>query len=162
MNAPALRHLYIRAPNWVGDLVMSTPVLHAAVESTNFERVTIGVRSHLAAVLAGGQLERHVSGFASSQEEAALLGRLAPDAAVLLSNSFGAAWRVFRAGIPVRIGSALSARRALLTHSLVPPTSDGRRVPSRRRRNRVEADRRAGDPEVLIVRPLCDRHARGR
>ena len=129
MNAPALRHLYIRAPNWVGDLVMSTPVLHAAVESTNFERVTIGVRSHLAAVLAGGQLERHILGFASSQEEAALLARLAPDGTVLLSNSFGAAWRVFRAGIPVRIGSALSARRALLTHSLVPPTSDGRRVP---------------------------------
>lgn len=129
MKAVALRHLYIRAPNWVGDLVMATPMLHAAVESANFERVTIGVRSHLSAVLASGRLERHVCGFANSQEEAALLARLSPDAALLLSNSFGAAWRVFRAGIPVRIGTALSARRALLTHSLVPPTSAGRRVP---------------------------------
>ncbi|MEX1025054.1 MAG: hypothetical protein WD226_08245 [Planctomycetota bacterium] len=38
----ALRHLWVRAPNWVGDLVMATPVLEALVGSSRFERVSIG------------------------------------------------------------------------------------------------------------------------
>ena len=121
--------LYVRAPNWVGDLVMATPVLHAAISDPRFERVSIGVRAHLSAVLADGPLEQRLVTFKNSAEESQALARLAPDAALLLSNSLGAAWRVFRAGIPVRIGSALSARRWLLTHACVPPTSAGRRVP---------------------------------
>lgn len=129
MSSQPIRHLYVRAPNWVGDLVMATPVLHAALEAPQFERVSIAVRAHLAGVLAGGPLERCTVALANAADEAALLARLKPDAALLLSNSFGAAWRVFRAGIPLRIGSALSGRRALLTHALIPPTSDGRRVP---------------------------------
>lgn len=136
MNERAIRHLYVRAPNWVGDLVMSTPVLEAAVagiDAGRFERVSIGLRGHLLGVLAQGRLERHCVPLGrgpKGESEAAALGRLRPDAALLLSNSFGAAWRAFRAGVPLRFGSALSARRALLTHSVVPPTSDGRRAPT--------------------------------
>ena len=129
MSAGTQRHLYVRAPNWVGDLVMATPVLHAAINDPRFERVSIGVRAHLSAVLADGPLEEHSVPFKNSQEERAALAKLSPDVALLLSNSFGAAWRAFQAGIPVRIGSALSARRWLLTHACVPPTADGRRVP---------------------------------
>ena len=47
-----LDHLAVLAPNWVGDLVMATPVLEAAVASPSFGRVTVLVRSHLAALLA--------------------------------------------------------------------------------------------------------------
>jgi heptosyltransferase-2 len=129
MSAPSIAHLYIRAPNWVGDLVMSTPVLRAALADERFGRVSIGVRSHLAGVLNGGALERHLVRLERGGDEAQALARLAPDAALLLSNSFGSALRAFRARIPVRIGSALSARRWLLTHALVPPTSEGCRVP---------------------------------
>ncbi len=129
MSADRRKHLYVRAPNWVGDLVMSTPVLHAALADKGFGRVSIGVRAHLAEVLADGPLEEHLVLFEKSQDESAALERLAPDVALLLSNSFGAAWKAFRARIPVRIGSALSARRWLLTHACVPPMSAGRRVP---------------------------------
>ncbi|HTF89472.1 MAG TPA: glycosyltransferase family 9 protein [Planctomycetota bacterium] len=122
-------HLYVRAPNWVGDLVMATPVLHAAIQDPRFTRVSIGVRAHLASVLAGGALEPHLIPLAKGADERSALATLAPDVALLLSNSFGAAWRVFRAGIPVRIGSGLSSRRWLLSHACLPPTSDGRRVP---------------------------------
>lgn len=125
----SVRHLYVRAPNWVGDLVMATPVLEAAANDARFERVTIGMRQHLAAVLRSSPLEPLVRTFASDQEERAALRELAPDAALLLSNSLGAAWRAFAARIPLRAGTALSGRRWLLTHAVVPPTSDGRRVP---------------------------------
>lgn len=129
MIPQALEHLYVRAPNWVGDLVMATPVLRAAIADERFGRVTIGVRAHLASVLAGGALERCLVRLERGQDEADVLARLKPDAALLLSNSLGAAWRVFRARVPLRFGSALAGRRWLLTHALVPPTSEGRRVP---------------------------------
>ncbi len=108
---------------------MATPILEAAIASPDFERVTIGVRAHLSPVLANGPLEKHLLLLERGANETAALGLLAPDAALLLSNSFGAAWRAFRARIPVRMGSALSARRWLLTHAVVPPTNGGRRVP---------------------------------
>lgn len=129
MNPQSIQHLYVRAPNWVGDLVMATPVLRAAIDDERFGRVSIGVRAHLSSVLAGGALERHLVRLERGADETAVLERLKPDAALLLSNSLGAAWRVFRARIPLRFGSALAARRWLLTHALVPPTSEGRRVP---------------------------------
>ena len=54
MVAPSfeLDHLLVRAPNWVGDLVMSTPVLEAACADPRLERVSIAGRAHLADGLA--------------------------------------------------------------------------------------------------------------
>lgn len=130
MRTPAvLRHLAIRAPNWVGDLAMATPVLEGALASGRFERVTIVVRAHLAPLLSGGPCEPHVERLARGADESALYRALAPDGVLLLSNSFGAAWRAFRARVPLRFGAALGGRGLLLTHRVVPPTRGGRRVP---------------------------------
>jgi heptosyltransferase-2 len=122
-------HLAIAAPHWVGDLVMATPVLHAALRAERFGRVTIGVRAHLAELLQGGPLEPHLRAHGGGVKEVALWRELAPDALLLLSNSFGSAWRAFRAGVPVRAGSDLAGRGWLLTHALQPPTLGGRRFP---------------------------------
>jgi lipopolysaccharide heptosyltransferase II len=127
-RAPQVGHLVVRAPNWVGDLVMATPILRAALVDPRFERVTIAVREHLAPILCGGALEPHLAPFAAARERE-VLAELAPDAVLLLSNSWGSAWRAFRAGIPLRAGVALSGRRLLLTHAVVPPTRAGRRAP---------------------------------
>jgi len=125
--AREVRGLVIRAPNWVGDLVMATPVLEAALG--RFERVTIALRAHLAPILAGGPCAAHVRGLTRDAGEAELYRELAPDAVLLLTNSLGAAWRAFRARVPVRAGAALAGRGALLTHRVVPPTRGGRRFP---------------------------------
>ncbi|MFN0006343.1 MAG: glycosyltransferase family 9 protein [Planctomycetota bacterium] len=121
--------LVVRAPNWVGDLVMSTPVLEAAIGSPLYSSVSILVREHLAGVLRDGPCEPQVVALARGDSEEAIYRRLAPRAALLLPNSFGSAWRAWRARVPVRAGSALSGRRCLLTHAVVPPTRAGRRLP---------------------------------
>jgi len=120
--------LVVRAPNWVGDLVMATPVLEAACADPRFAGVHVAVREHLAPLLAGGPLEARVVPLARGTETARLRS-LGAAAALLLSNSFGAAWRALRARIPVRAGAALGGRGPLLTHRVVPPSQDGRRVP---------------------------------
>jgi heptosyltransferase-2 len=124
-----LRHVVVRAPNWVGDLVMATPLLEAAVREARFERVTVVLRAHLVPLLAGGPCAEHVQALARGRSEVEHYRALAPDAVALLSNSLGSAWRAFRARIPLRAGAALGGRGALLTHRVVPPTRGGRRAP---------------------------------
>jgi heptosyltransferase-2 len=121
--------LAIGAPNWVGDLVMATPVLEAAVADGRFAEVYVLCREPLAPLLAGGPVEAHVRTHRGGKSETALLRELQPEALLLLSNSLGAAWRAFLARVPLRAGAALNGRRALLTHAVVPPTQDGRRFP---------------------------------
>ncbi|MCE9594671.1 MAG: hypothetical protein K8S98_10810 [Planctomycetes bacterium] len=129
MNSASPRHLAIRAPNWVGDLVMATPVLAAALADPRFERVSVLLRRPLGKVVEGIVAESSLIALDDAHAELEFLRREKPDAILLLSNSFGAAWRAFRAGVPIRAGSALSGRRMLLTHAVVPPSRDGRRVP---------------------------------
>ncbi len=124
-----LEHLSIAAPNWVGDLVMATPMLEAALSAPHIGRVSVLVRAHLAPLLADGPLAEHVHPYQGDRDEREQLGRLRPDAIALLSNSFGAAWRAYRARVPLRAGVSLSARGALLTHRFTPPMIDGRRYP---------------------------------
>lgn len=121
--------LAIGAPHWVGDLVMATPVLEASLSSEGIGEVHVLCREHLAPLLAGGPLEARLRLHRGGASEVALLREIAPDAVLLLSNSFGSAWRALRARVPIRAGSALRARRWLLTHAVVPPTLGGRRFP---------------------------------
>jgi len=121
--------LVVRAPNWVGDLVMATPMLLRLAESEQFRDVRVLVRAHLAPILKDSPLFSRVVTLRSDAEELARYRELRPDAALLFSSSLGAAWRAFRARVPVRAGAALSGRGWLLTHAWRPPTEDGRRVP---------------------------------
>lgn len=121
--------LAIRAPNWVGDLVMATPVIEAACASSMWDDVRVLVRAHLAPVLAGAPWAQRVVPLARDASERDVYRELAPAGVLLLTNSFGAAWRAWLARVPLRAGAALSSRRFLLTHALVPPARDGRRLP---------------------------------
>lgn len=123
-------HLALRAPNWLGDLAMASPVLAAAASDPRFGKLSILVRAHLAPFLLDEPYERAVVPIERRADELALLRSLAPDAVLLLPNSLGAAWRAWRARVPVRAGVALSGRRFLLTHAALPPSRDGRRLPA--------------------------------
>lgn len=119
------KHLVIRAPNWVGDLVMATPVLEMALRTPGIERVTVLVRGHLASVLDGGPVADVVHGLGKGESEVDVYRDLKPDGVVLLSSSFGAALRAFRARVPERLGVQLHRRGFLLTGKVVPAKVGG-------------------------------------
>jgi heptosyltransferase-2 len=126
---PCGGRLVVRAPNWVGDLVMATPILAAAAADPRWSDVRFLVRRPLAPLLFDAPWAERLELLAGSRDEVRRLRELEADALLLLTNSLAAAWRAWRAGVPLRAGSALSGRRWLLTHSCVPPTRAGRRLP---------------------------------
>ena len=118
-----IKRLVIRAPNWLGDAVMALPALAAIREA--FRDVTIAVAA-IPAVAPVFQEET-----AAAQDELIAIerqGREAQqledgrfDAAVLLPNSFRAAWTARQAAIPERWGYAGNFRTPLLTRRVATP-----------------------------------------
>ena len=109
------------APNWIGDAVMSLPVLRALKRADPAGRITVFARKGPAAVyraegtaddvrVAAGLLADVASAFGNGFSEA-----------WLLPNSFRSALAPFLAGVPERIGYATDGRAALLTRALPPP-----------------------------------------
>jgi heptosyltransferase-2 len=124
----------VRTPNWLGDIVMALPVFEALRAHFAGDVLAAGVPQALApllsAVPAFDELvplarERR-SGWRTLNAEAAELRRGRYDLAVLLPNSFGAAWVVRRAGIRERWGFSAQWRRGLLTRAVSRP---GRSTP---------------------------------
>jgi heptosyltransferase II len=115
----------IRAANWVGDAVMSTP-LTAAVRG-NFPAAEIVVLAKpwvgplfeespdVDRVLTYDARGRH-RGAAGKLRLAAELRRERFDLAILVQNAFEAALIPALAGVPIRLGYATDGRGTLLTH----------------------------------------------
>jgi heptosyltransferase-2 len=129
-NVPA--RILVRAPSWVGDVVMATPALRALRRAHPGAEIVLEGRPFLAGLVRGlPSLDAFLpdpggSAFARAR---ALRAR-GFDWAVLLPDSTRAALGPFLARIPVRAGYAREPlRRALLTRALPPPRENGRRVP---------------------------------
>jgi heptosyltransferase-2 len=118
--------LLVRAPNWVGDVVLSLPALRDARRAFPDARLEILARGWVADLYrAVPEVDavRESQGPAADAE--ALRGQ--HDAALLLPNSFATALAVWRAGIPERWGYATDGRGLLLTRRCpVPPAVRGR------------------------------------
>jgi heptosyltransferase-2 len=128
--------ILVRAPNWVGDVVMATPALRALRRAHP--------RAHLALAApaaAAGLFHGHpgcddflpspaARGLRALHAHARLLARGGFDWAVLLPDSPRAALPAWWARIPVRAGYARDPLRRLLLNVEVPvPREGGRRVP---------------------------------
>lgn len=114
--------LLVRAPNWVGDVVLSLPALRDLRRRFPAARLEVLARPWVA------ELYRAVPGVdavAESRGHAAdvesLRGRF--DLGVLLPNSFGTALVLWRAALPDRWGYATDGRGVLLTRSCRVPAS---------------------------------------
>jgi heptosyltransferase-2 len=116
--------IVIRATNWVGDAIMALPALHAV--RRRFPEATIAIigRPNVADIYRGQEICDELIAYDPKIAHAGLSGRerLAKelraqkfDVALLLQNAFDAAWLVWRAGIPERIGYARDGRSLLLT-----------------------------------------------
>ncbi len=115
-----ITRLVVRAPNWLGDAVLALPAMaairrHFPAATTEitiaappsiaalFRELTSASPDHVLALPPGSRAAR--SALAS--------GRF--DAGILLPNSFGSAWQMYRAGVRERWGYSTDGRSLLLT-----------------------------------------------
>jgi heptosyltransferase-2 len=115
----ALR-LLVRAPNWVGDVVLSLAAVRDLRRAFPDARLEVLARPWVAGLYAAvGEVDAVRESRGTLADAAALRG--ACDLAVLLPNSFATALAAWRAGIPERWGYASDGRGMLLTRRCAVP-----------------------------------------
>src|SRR6202171_1747600 len=148
--------ILIRATNWVGDAIMSLPALRAVRARFPDANISILARPYVAEIYRGQGIADVLLTYDNRGSHVGIRGRerLASelrakefDAALLLQNAFDAAWLVWRAGIPERIGYARDGRSLLLTKAGPVPKEE--EIPAHEQFYYMELLRRAGGIDEL-------------
>ena len=131
MTTP-LKKIVVRMPNWVGDLVMATPVLADLKCRFPEAEITAMCKSHLADLLKHDAAVDEIFafsqpgyGFLRRVGDADLIGKLRTgqyDLGVLLTNSFSSAWYFFQGRVARRLGYRTRFRSLLLSDGVSWPT----------------------------------------
>jgi heptosyltransferase-2 len=116
--------IVVRAPNWVGDVVLSLPAVRDIRRNFPGARISVLARAWVADLYRAVPEVDEVWESQGARPDASRL-RGAFDWGVLLPNSFGAALPLWMAGVPERMGYATDARGPLLTRA-VPVSADVR------------------------------------
>lgn len=133
MRKEAIRHLLIRAPNWIGDAVMSEPALSYVRELFPAARISLLAKPAIADLLANHPAVDELLVYDTRGRHAGLGGKwtLAGELkrhrfnlAILFQNAFEAALIAWLAGIPHRYGYATDGRGWLLTEAPAAPRRD--------------------------------------
>ena len=104
----------IRAPNWLGDVVLSLPAVRDVRRAFPQARLSVLARPSVAPLYeAVPEIDAVLEGKGWREEISALRGQF--DLAVLLTNSMGTALAAVVAGVPQRWGYATQGRGLLLT-----------------------------------------------
>jgi heptosyltransferase-2 len=104
----------VRAPNWVGDVVLSLPALRDVRRAFPEARLEVLARPWVADLYrAVGEVDQVHESRGHARDAAQLRTDL--DLAILLPNSFASAFVVWQAGVPERWGYATDGRGLLLT-----------------------------------------------
>jgi heptosyltransferase-2 len=148
--------ILIRATNWVGDGIMALPALRAVRSRFPEAEIAVVARPYVAELYRDQQICDQLipydpagahAGFSGREHLAAELRAQKFDAALLLQNAFDAAWLVWRAGIPERIGYARDGRSLLLTKAVrVPQPGE---IPAHEKYYYLELLRRVGWADSL-------------
>ncbi|MCP3920299.1 MAG: lipopolysaccharide heptosyltransferase II [bacterium] len=118
----------MRAPNWVGDVVMATPALRALRASHPTARITVEARPFLRGLLEGlPYVDEFLPDGGKLRERVRALRERRFDWALLLPNSPRSALAPFLARIPVRIGYSRDPARRLLVNRALRPEMEGKR-----------------------------------
>lgn len=164
--------ILVRAPNWLGDVVMATPLLRTVRETWPRARVDVVVSPGGAAVLEGLPWFDRVVPFRKAEHRglrgmtrlARELRRERHDLAICCPNSFSSALLLRLAGARRRLGWAYGGRGFLLTDRLVPEMRGHRRVPRPMPEYYLDLARRLGceilsDHTELATTPAGDAEA---
>ena len=152
------RRVVVRGPNWLGDLVMATPAIRALGDAWPEATIDVAVPAAFAPIVPlldprtnAVALEGR-TGLAAVRRHAAQLAAGTYDLGVLLTNSFGSALAMRRAGVPERWGYRRDGRGMLLTRAV--------RVRGTRPMSRHQADYYAALVEACgVPRPALTVHA---
>ncbi len=126
INPGKIERLLVRALNWIGDAVMSTPALAAVRATFPKAKITLLANPMVAQLLDGHPAVDRIIIFDRKKEHHGFSGkiRLARklkqerfELAVILPNSFDSALVPWLARIPERIGKASDGRSLLLTRT---------------------------------------------
>ncbi len=129
----------VRAPNWLGDIVMALPAIAGIRRHFSSDRLTIAGPTgliHVVATVPGVDaflaLESVGTGTAGWvwRKHAQIIASGGFDNVILFPNSFHAAWVAKRAGVPERWGYGTSFRSWLLTRHAPRPARHLRRTHS--------------------------------
>ena len=140
--------LLVRAPNWLGDAVISLPAIRAIRERFPAAEIALVARPWVADLYASEEsIDRVIvypaqNGWRAKRDFAARLRAEGFDCAILLPNAFDAALMAWLAGIPERIGYKRDARGFLLTRAI--PVPEPGEIPRHQRFYYLELLRRAG------------------
>src|SRR5262245_5256409 len=120
MTAPASPppQILVRAPNWLGDAVMSTPFLKRLAAKNTAAGRNVSVKKPLASPIDEAPCVRNIICLGTPEAAPAALHDAGYGEAYVLPPSFSSAWHLFRANIPYRIGYAGDLRSPLLTNAL--------------------------------------------
>ncbi len=133
LNHGAVRKILIRAVNWVGDAVMTTPAICAVRESFPEAEITLLANPLVAQLFSPHTAVDRVMTFDRNGRHRGIAGRFRLardlrrqgfDLAILLPNSFDSALTPFLAGIPIRLGKSSEGRGFMLTGRCTPPASN--------------------------------------
>lgn len=120
------RSLYVRLPNWLGDLILAWPVVAAAAERGALFAGPPAFEPLFASRFPDAPYLPAVRNRRAALARALRVHR--PDTALLLTDSLSSAWIAAFAGIPRRIGYAAEGRGFLLT-TRVPRAARSRAAP---------------------------------
>ncbi|MFI5370152.1 MAG: lipopolysaccharide heptosyltransferase II [Candidatus Eisenbacteria bacterium] len=109
----APRRVLVRLPNWLGDVMMARPLLHALRHAHPAARIEVIGPPELIVLFEHEPFDEYLRSWTP-------IGALPPtpgaDAAVILPPSFSSAWAALRWGARARLGFASDGRSLLLTH----------------------------------------------
>jgi len=125
MDKIRLKNILIRATNWIGDAVLTTPAIAAINRTFPDARITVLAKPAVAELFLENPFIHEIMIYQDHGRHQGILGKLRLildlrerhfDLAILFQNAFEAALLAFLAGIPQRYGYARDGRAWLLTH----------------------------------------------
>ena len=125
-------NIIVRMPNWIGDLVMATPVLLDLRKAYPKARITAMCRTPLCDLLREDPEIDELfcfskgSGFGRRSEKRNIIEKLRKgkyDLGILLTHSLSSAWWFWLGRVAKRLGYDCNGRKLLLTKSLPLPSN---------------------------------------
>ena len=126
-------------PNWIGDVVMATPVLRNLRHHVGPNTRIVGIcRPYIREVLTGSSWLDDMIWYHPKAKDVELRSKSVirqlrsekVEEVILLTNSLRAAWIAYRSGANERIGYRRNGRGILLTHGLTPAKHLGKYEPT--------------------------------